>query len=154
MAYMLLFFVILPHHFLPFLILLYLWFVKEKQGDIYNFPKSDPGNILMCEYGFEPDKDFNMLKNERVQIEGNREVKREIIDYDITVDMAKQNGKKGQPERKTICNSLFSLPREGYGSIFPSLCSVLFQPYSEISLCSPVVRLLAPGHRQRLHLRG
>jgi len=44
----------------------------------------------MCEYGFEPDKDFNMLKNERVQIEGNREVKREIIDYDITVDMAKQ----------------------------------------------------------------
>lgn len=44
----------------------------------------------MTEYGFEAGKDFNMLKNERVQIEGTREVKREIIDYQITVDMAKQ----------------------------------------------------------------
>lgn len=44
----------------------------------------------MTEYGFEAGKDFNLLKNERVQIEGNREVKREIIDYQITVDMAKQ----------------------------------------------------------------
>lgn len=44
----------------------------------------------MCEYGFESGKDFNMLKNERVQIEGKREVRREITDYEITVDMAKQ----------------------------------------------------------------
>lgn len=44
----------------------------------------------MTEYGFEIGKDFNMLKNERVQFEGNREVKRDIIDYDISVDMAKQ----------------------------------------------------------------
>lgn len=44
----------------------------------------------MCEYGFENEKDFNMLKNERVQIEGNRQVKREITDYDISIDMAKQ----------------------------------------------------------------
>ena len=44
----------------------------------------------MIEYGFEAGKDFNMLKNERVQIEGSREVKREIVDYQISVDMAKQ----------------------------------------------------------------
>ena len=44
----------------------------------------------MIEYGFEVGKDFNMLKNERVQMEGNREVRREIIDYQISVDMAKQ----------------------------------------------------------------
>lgn len=44
----------------------------------------------MCEYGFEEGEDFNMLKNERVQMEGSREVKREITDYNITVDMAKQ----------------------------------------------------------------
>ena len=44
----------------------------------------------MAEYGFETGKDFNMLKNERVQMEGNREVRREIIDYQISVDMAKQ----------------------------------------------------------------
>lgn len=44
----------------------------------------------MCEYGFEKERDFNMLKNERVQIEGKREVKREITDYNISIDMAKQ----------------------------------------------------------------
>jgi len=44
----------------------------------------------MCDYGFEENKDFNMLKKERVQIEGGREVKREITDYDISIDMAKE----------------------------------------------------------------
>ena len=44
----------------------------------------------MTEYGFESGKDFNLLKNERVQIEGNRVVKREVVDYSISVDMAKQ----------------------------------------------------------------
>lgn len=44
----------------------------------------------MCEYGFRNNEDFNLLKNEQVRIEGNREVKREIIDYQISIDMAKQ----------------------------------------------------------------
>ena len=44
----------------------------------------------MTEYGFESGKDFNLLTSERVQIEGNREVKREVVDYSISVDMAKQ----------------------------------------------------------------
>lgn len=44
----------------------------------------------MCEYGFTEGEDFNSLKNEQVRIEGNREVKREIVDYNISLDMAKQ----------------------------------------------------------------
>ena len=44
----------------------------------------------MAEYGFNAGVDFNLLKSERVRIEGNREVKREITDYEISVDMAKQ----------------------------------------------------------------
>ena len=44
----------------------------------------------MCEYGFEAGRDFNPLKNERVRIEGDREVTRELTDYNISVDMAKQ----------------------------------------------------------------
>lgn len=44
----------------------------------------------MAEYGFENGVDFNLLKNEQVRLEGNREVKREILDYQISVDMAKQ----------------------------------------------------------------
>ena len=35
-------------------------------------------------------RDFNLLKNEKVRLEGNREVKRDIMDYQISVDMAKQ----------------------------------------------------------------
>lgn len=44
----------------------------------------------MAEYGFENGVDFNLLKNEKVRSEGNREVKRDIMDYQISVDMAKQ----------------------------------------------------------------
>ena len=44
----------------------------------------------MCEYGFEEGKDFNTLKNERVQIEGTREVKREVVDHQLSIPMAKE----------------------------------------------------------------
>lgn len=44
----------------------------------------------MTECGFENGVDFNPLKNEQVRLEGNREVKREILDYEISIDMAKQ----------------------------------------------------------------
>ena len=44
----------------------------------------------MCEYGFTEGKDFNTDKNVRVQIEGSREVSREITDHQLTLDMAKE----------------------------------------------------------------
>ena len=44
----------------------------------------------MCEYGFEESKDFNSLKFEQVQYEGEREVRRMLTDHIITLDMAKQ----------------------------------------------------------------
>ena len=44
----------------------------------------------MVFYGFEEGKDFNLLKIEQVQTEGNREVVREIIDHELTLDMAKE----------------------------------------------------------------
>lgn len=44
----------------------------------------------MAEYGFTSGIDYNPLKNEQVRMEGNREVRREITDYLISVDMAKQ----------------------------------------------------------------
>ena len=44
----------------------------------------------MIKYGFEENVDFNTVKNDRVQIEGGREVKREVVDYQITIDMAKE----------------------------------------------------------------
>lgn len=59
----------------------------------------------MCEYGFEEGRDFNPLKIEQVRNEGNREVKREISDAQITIDMAKeiamiQRSDKGRQIRK------------------------------------------------------
>ena len=44
----------------------------------------------MCEYDFVEGRDFNLLKFEKVQIEGNRRVVRNIIDHQLTIDMAKQ----------------------------------------------------------------
>ena len=44
----------------------------------------------MCEYGFEEGKDFNPLKNERVQTEGNREVSRTVVDHQLTIPTAKE----------------------------------------------------------------
>ncbi len=44
----------------------------------------------MCEYGFTEGEDFNPLKIERVQIEGTREVKRTLIDHQLTIPMVKE----------------------------------------------------------------
>lgn len=44
----------------------------------------------MCEYGFEESRDFNPLKNEQVRYEGERQVSRELTDYQLTIEMAKE----------------------------------------------------------------
>lgn len=59
----------------------------------------------MCEYGFNQEVDFNQLKIEQVQIEGLREVKRKITDYEVTIPMAKeicmlQRSEKGKVARQ------------------------------------------------------
>lgn len=59
----------------------------------------------MCEYGFEEGTDFNPLKNDRVKIEGNREVRREVSDHQLTIPMAKeicmlQRNEKGRQFRQ------------------------------------------------------
>ena len=59
----------------------------------------------MCEYGFTEGKDFNSLKNERVQNEGGRMVTRQMTDHQITLSMAKelcmlQRSEKGKQFRQ------------------------------------------------------
>lgn len=59
----------------------------------------------MCEYGFAEGQDFNPLKNERVQTEGNRLVSRIVDDAQLTIDMAKeicmlQRNDKGKQARQ------------------------------------------------------
>ena len=59
----------------------------------------------MCEYGFTSGEDFNPLKIERVQSEGERVVTRTVDDAVLTIDMAKeicmiQRNEKGKLARQ------------------------------------------------------
>ena len=59
----------------------------------------------MCEYGFKEGEDFNLLKNERVQMEGGRMVSRTVKDAALSIDMAKeicmiQRNEKGRMARQ------------------------------------------------------
>lgn len=66
----------------------------------------------MAEYGFVEGADFNMLKIERVQMEGSREVRREVTDYNISVDMAKQICMiQRTPEGKAVRQYLIDLEK-------------------------------------------
>lgn len=44
----------------------------------------------MTEYGFTENQDFNTLKFEQVRTEGKREVRREMTDHVLKLDMAKE----------------------------------------------------------------
>lgn len=73
----------------------------------------------MLEYGFVDGVDFNMLKIEQVQIEGNREVKREVKDCVLLLDTAKeismiQRTEKGKQARLYFieCEKQLMKPKE------------------------------------------
>ncbi len=66
----------------------------------------------MAEYGFVEGSDFKPLKIERVQMEGSREVRREVTDYNISVDMAKQICMiQRTPEGKAVRQYLLDLEK-------------------------------------------
>lgn len=44
----------------------------------------------MCEYGFVEGVDFNPVIFDRLEMEGDREVKRTVTDHQMTIEMAKQ----------------------------------------------------------------
>lgn len=44
----------------------------------------------MCEYGFVEGVDFNPVIFDRLEMEGDREVKRTVTDHQMTIEMAKR----------------------------------------------------------------
>lgn len=61
----------------------------------------------MCEYGFMEGSDFNPLKIERVQIEGGREVVREVTDHQLTLEMAKELCMLQRTDKGKECRQYF-----------------------------------------------
>lgn len=61
----------------------------------------------MCAYGFAEGRDFNVLKNERVQTEGSRRITRTITDHQLTLDMAKEICMIQRSEKGRICRQYF-----------------------------------------------
>lgn len=70
----------------------------------------------MVEYGFTEGKDFNLLKNEQVRFEGNREVTRELIDHLLTIDMAKELAMIQRTERGKQARQYFIQVEKDYNS--------------------------------------
>lgn len=61
----------------------------------------------MAEYGFIEGVDFNPLKNERVQMEGNRLVSRDTLDHQLTIDMAKEICMLQRSTKGKMCREYF-----------------------------------------------
>lgn len=61
----------------------------------------------MTQYGLTEGEDFNPLKSLRVQTEGNREVQREVDDYQLTIDTAKQIAMLQRNEKGTQARKYF-----------------------------------------------
>ena len=70
----------------------------------------------MVEYGFTEGKDFNLLKNEQVRFEGNREVTRELIDHLLTIDMAKEIAMIQRTDRGKQARQYFIQVEKDYNS--------------------------------------
>ena len=70
----------------------------------------------MVEYGFTEGKDFNLLKNEQVRFEGNREVTRELLDHLLTIDMAKELAMIQRTERGKQARQYFIQVEKDYNS--------------------------------------
>lgn len=70
----------------------------------------------MCEYGFTEGEDFNLLKNEQVRIEGNRQVVREISDHQITIPMAKEICMLQRNEKGKMFRQYFIKVEEAWNS--------------------------------------
>lgn len=66
----------------------------------------------MKEYGFTEGVDFNLLKNEQVQTEGTREVRREVIDHLMNLSMAKELAMLQRTERGKEARLYFIMPTQ------------------------------------------
>ena len=92
-----------------------LWLFIESKQEFTNWIKS-----RIEKYGFQEGVDFNLDKIIKVQIEGGREVNREMTDYICTLDMGKElamveNNDRGRQVRRYFIE-VEKKAKEGYFS--------------------------------------
>lgn len=87
----------------------------------------------MCEYGFVEGQDFNPLIFEQVQTEGNREVKRQMTDHLIKLDMAKEICMIQRTERGKQARQYFIQVEKDYNSPEKIMARALQIAQKEIS---------------------
>lgn len=87
----------------------------------------------MCEYGFTAGVDFNPVKIDRVQKEGDREVKREVEDAVMTLDMAKEICMLQRNEKGKIARQYFIQLEKDWNSPEKVMARALDIAHKELS---------------------
>ncbi len=104
----------------------------------------------MCEYGFTAGVDFNPVKIDRVQMEGNRTVNREVDDAALTIDMAKEICMIQRSEKGKQARQYFIQLEKDWNSPEKVMARALDIAHRELNtLKAANVELLAENERQQ-----
>lgn len=104
----------------------------------------------MCEYGFTAGVDFNPVKIDRVQMEGNRTVNREVDDASLTIDMAKEICMLQRTEKGKQARQYFIQLEKDWNSPEKVMARALDIAHKQLAeLKGENVKLLAENEQQR-----
>lgn len=98
----------------------------------------------MTEYGFVEGQDFNSVKIDEVRQEGNRHVKREIIDHALKLDMAKEIAMIQRTEKGKEVRQYFIQVERDYNSPEKIMARALLMANNKVLSLETQVEELKP----------
>lgn len=98
----------------------------------------------MTEYGFVEGQDFNSVKIDEVRQEGNRHVKREIIDHALKLDMAKEIAMIQRTEKGKEVRQYFIQVERDYNSPEKIMARALLMANNKVLTLETQVEELKP----------
>ena len=98
----------------------------------------------MTEYGFVEGQDFNSVKIDEVRQEGNRHVKREIIDHALKLDMAKEIAMIQRTEKGKEVRQYFIQVERDYNSPEKIMARALLMANNKVLTLETQVEVLKP----------
>ena len=98
----------------------------------------------MTEYGFVEGQDFNSVKIDEVRQEGNRHVKREIIDHALKLDMAKEIAMIQRTEKGKEVRQYFIQVERDYNSPEKVMARALLMANNKVLTLETQVEELKP----------